>query len=473
VDENGPIPESLPAKARGFIAGMGRGKKKALITDPLLVGIEDDGKQQYWFFLPVSNPKHFPMEERLKIIASNALKKAVVLKLEQVAFLVEGEHTPAYASCLAEGALLGSYRFERYKKSNEDSSAVNSIVFLCDRRFHARIEDNIQKVQSICRSVNRCRDLVNEISTAKTPELLARYARNIAASFNNMKCTVYDEKRLKREGFGGLLTVGAGSVHPPRLIMLEYRPKVDRSAAHLCLVGKGITFDTGGLCLKPGKSMWEMKEDMAGAAAVMHAVEAVAAANLPVRVTAIMPAAENAIGSRSTLPGYVMKARNGKTVHIINTDAEGRLILSDALWLAAQIKPTHVIDIATLTGSCSVALGSSLAGLFGSEPEFNNTLIKIAGNVGEPCWPLPLHEEYREYLKSEIADLNNISSLTGAGAITAALFLDEFRPANIPWIHLDIAGTASTEKSWKYFRPGATGWGVRTFVSLAEMLAMQ
>ena len=265
--------------------------------------------------------------------------------------------------------------------------------------------------------------------------------------------------------------MGAGSPHPPRLIVLEYNPVKKTNKRHLCIVGKGVTFDTGGMCLKTPQHMWEMKTDMAGAGAVLHCIEAAARLSIPLRITAVIPAAENIIGSKSTLPGYIFRAKNNKTIHVINTDAEGRLILTDAFFLAQGLKPTHMIDLATLTGSCINALGYSLSGLFGNDPAFNKLFLNLAEKAGEPCWELPLYEEYRKQLSCDFADLNNVGNIREGGAIQAALFLSEFKPDGIPWIHLDIAGTAMRNKEWKYFRPGATGVGIRTIILLARRLA--
>jgi leucyl aminopeptidase len=280
-----------------------------------------------------------------------------------------------------------------------------------------------------------------------------------------LRCSVLDERALRARGYNGLLTVGRASPTPPRLIVLRYQPRA-ASAAHLALCGKGVTFDTGGICLKAARDMWEMKGDMTGAAAVLATMNAVGQLRPPLRVTGIIAAAHNAIGPNATLPGDIFVARNGKTVAVENTDAEGRLILTDALHRAGEEKATHVIDIATLTGACQHALGHALSGLFTEDNDLRDRILCAGERVGEGYWPLPLLDEYRDLIKSPVADVNNVSSSPNGGAITAALFLREFVPPGVRWAHLDIAGSAIADKEWRYIKPGATGTTVRTLVHL-------
>ena len=264
---------------------------------------------------------------------------------------------------------------------------------------------------------------------------------------------------------GMLLGVGRGSAEPPRLVAIRYDPAGAPESPVLGLVGKGITFDTGGISIKPAADMDRMKDDMAGGAAVACAIRALAELNAPIRVIGIIPIAENMPGGRAIRPGDVLKSASGKTVEVINTDAEGRLILGDALWYARQLGATHLVDIATLTGAIGVALGRIASGLFGTPAAFVEHVRDVAERAGDRCWPLPLFDEYKDQLRSEIADMINTGGRLG-GAITAALFLKEFT-GGLPWIHLDIAGTSWADESKPFMPKGPTGVGVRTLIELA------
>jgi len=275
---------------------------------------------------------------------------------------------------------------------------------------------------------------------------------------------------LDREGYNGLVTVGKGSDHPPVLGVATWNPAGAKPDVHLVLVGKGVTFDTGGISLKPSDHMWEMKNDMAGAAAASGAILAIARLGIPLRVSTVVCLAENRPGNASVLPGDIFRAKNGKSVMVDNTDAEGRLILSDGLWEAGSLGATHVIDLATLTGAVVRALGGSIAGVLGNDAELSAAIQSVGAAQGEKFWPLPLEEEYRSKIDDAVADMKNAGG-PEAGAITAALFLKEFVPENTKWAHLDIAGTAFTTKSWKYFPEGATAFGLRTLVAFARRLA--
>jgi leucyl aminopeptidase len=267
---------------------------------------------------------------------------------------------------------------------------------------------------------------------------------------------------LEKAGYNGILNVGRGSLNEPAMVTLSYKPKA-KSFHHFVLVGKGITFDTGGLCLKPGDKMWEMKSDMSGAAIALAAIQIIADLKLPIEVDAVLCLAENRPGQNAMLPGDIFKAKNGKTVMVENTDAEGRLVLIDGLAEAAELKATHIIDIATLTGAMQRALGNSIGGMFSNSKGLSQTIIESGADCGEKWWKMPLEEEYAEGLKDKVADLRNITD-GGPGAITAALFLKEFVGENLQWAHLDIAGTAFTTKGYKYTEYGATAFGLKTIV---------
>ncbi|MCX7765671.1 MAG: M17 family metallopeptidase [Candidatus Sumerlaeia bacterium] len=293
------------------------------------------------------------------------------------------------------------------------------------------------------------------------------------AERHKLRCKIMDERQLRRAGYNATLKVGKGSQYPPRLVVIEYRPERRVASAddkHLCLIGKGITYDTGGICLKPPDRMWEMKSDMTGAAVVIFVMALVARLKPSFPVTAITPLVQNAIGSRAALPGEIITTPTGKTIHVINTDAEGRLILSDAMHLAGKYKPTHIIDVATLTGSIVRALGTSLTGLFANDPQWAEQIIRAGKEVGEDMWEMPLYEEYKKLLKSEVADIDNVTATPNGGAITAALFLQEFVPAGTKWAHLDIAGTAFAEKKWKYYAVGATACPLKTIYAIIQQM---
>ena len=308
------------------------------------------------------------------------------------------------------------------------------------------------------------RQLDNEPGNTLTPSTFAERLSQIARG-GGLSVSVLDHHELERLGMGMLLGVGRGSAEPPRLVAIRYDPAGAPESPVLGLVGKGITFDTGGISIKPAADMDRMKDDMAGGAAVACAIRALAELNAPIRVIGIIPIAENMPGGRAIRPGDVLKSASGKTVEVINTDAEGRLILGDALWYARQLGATHLVDIATLTGAISVALGRIASGLFGTPAAFVEHVRDVAERAGDRCWPLPLFDEYKDQLRSEIADMINTGGRLG-GAITAALFLKEFT-GGLPWIHLDIAGTAWADESKPFMPKGPTGVGVRTLIELA------
>jgi leucyl aminopeptidase len=288
---------------------------------------------------------------------------------------------------------------------------------------------------------------------------------------------VRDEKQLKAEGFLGLWTVGKGSDRPPRMVTLEYKgapqtgKRAKKDAPHLCIVGKGVTFDTGGISIKPPAGMWEMKCDMAGAATTLAAIAAIAELKVPLNVSAVLCLAENRPGNASVLPGDIFTAKNGKTVMVDNTDAEGRLVLTDGLHEAGTLGATHIIDLATLTGAAVRALGPVMTALMANDAAFAASIRKTGAALGEKFWELPLEDEYREWMDDTTADLKNVTNKGEAGAITAGLFLREFLPAGVKWAHWDIAGTAFVTAPWKYFKAGATGFGLKTLVETARRLA--
>ena len=316
-------------------------------------------------------------------------------------------------------------------------------------------------------SVNLARELVNEPPAAIYPESFADRASQVANECD-LEIEIWDESRLAQERCGALLAVARGSAQPPRLVILQYQGASNKKDAPLAFVGKGVTFDSGGLSLKPSDGMLAMKCDMAGAATVLAAVQAIAKLKLPVNVLGVMGVVENMVSGESYKLGDVLTTRNGKTIEVINTDAEGRLILADALSLASEANPDAIVDLATLTGACVVALGSDIAGLMGKNDAFLNQVEKAAKDAGEKVWQLPLPDEYKDLYKSPIADMKNISAGGYGGALTAGLILSEFVPEGIPWAHLDIAGPARADKDNAENVEGGTGFGVRTLIKLIQ-----
>jgi leucyl aminopeptidase len=365
-------------------------------------------------------------------------------------------------TAVAEGFGLAAYRFQRYKSSAEPE--LDEVILLVDGDEAARAaRPALRRAQVAVRATAYARDLVNEPAGALGPAELAAEAARLAEA-NRLECEVSDDRALERGGFGAVLAVGRGSATPPRLVTLRYRP--DGARAHVALVGKGVTFDTGGLDLKRGASMEGMKDDMAGAATVLAVLGAAAELGLPVALTAVLPLVENMPGGTAMRPGDVVRARNGTTIEISDTDAEGRLALADALALTAEAEPDAIIDIATLTGSAVVGLGPSCTAALSNTPALAARVLAAAARAGETAWELPLVEDYRPFLDSEVADLRNATEHPG-DATQAALFLRQF-VAGRPWVHLDIAGPA-TFKEASYYQPkGATGCMVRSLIELLE-----
>jgi leucyl aminopeptidase len=410
--------------------------------------------------------KSFDLPENVKIAAARALSYASDYGLSRVAFLLNHASSVAYAASAAEGAALGAYRFDKYKRDGDKKRPKLSFAVVCRPEDRKQVESSLSRSLVVSEAVNHTRDLVNEPGDRMYPKVLADTARRLAKE-HGLAASVVSGKDLEKQGYRGLLAVGKGSVYPPCLIVLRYRPKKPASKAHLALVGKGITFDTGGISIKPAEGMWEMKGDMAGGAAVLQSMAAIARLKPKVAVTGIVAAAENFPGPRAQRPGDIFVAKNGKSIMVDNTDAEGRLVLTDALARAGEEGATHIVDAATLTGSCVRALGTAVAGIMGNDKKLVEAVIESGRRHGELFWELPLVEEYKEMLKTPYADINNVGGKY-AGAITAGLFLREFVPEGAAWVHLDIAGPFILEKPWKYFPEGATGFAVQTFVDLAE-----
>lgn len=372
------------------------------------------------------------------------------------------------ARAIAEGAVLGLYVFRRHITKEPETGEVEELIIVErdeDRLPELRRGSALGKVEAEAAKV--ARDMVNEPANVMTPTRMAEVARAMSADYN-LECSVLGRDEMNEMGMGALLGVAGGSHEEPRLIVLSYRgdPSSDQA---LGLVGKGITFDSGGISIKPAAGMEEMKGDMAGGAAVIAAMQAVAELKPKINVTAVVPATENLPGGGAQRPGDVVTAMNGKTIEVVNTDAEGRLILAEALCYARHLKLSPIVDIATLTGACHIALGNVCSGAFTNNQDLLDKVLKAGGSVGERLWQLPMYEEYKEQNKSEVADIKNSGGRYG-GAITAAQFLAAF-VEDTPWVHLDIAGTSDSDKEKGYVVKGATGVGVRTMVDLVLTLA--
>ncbi len=413
-----------------------------------------------------THEKVYDLNESVKIFVARALGFASDYGHSKIALLLDGANGSDYVGSATEGFVLGDYRFDRYRKEKSvRRRRAGSVSLVCRPGDRKKAERDLTRYRVVSEEVNRARDLVNEPGDRVYPNTLAVLARKIATA-GKLRATIVSGAQLVKQGYTGLVAVGKGSLYPPCLIVLRYRP-AKKSKHHLALVGKGITFDTGGISIKPAEGMWTMKGDMAGGAAVLAAMAAIAKLKPKVAVTGIIAAAENFPGPKAQRPGDIFVAKNGKSVMVDNTDAEGRLVLTDALARAGEEKATHIVDAATLTGAVIRALGTSVAGIMGNDPDLVRAVIDAGARHGEAYWELPLIEEYRELLKTPYADLNNIGGKF-AGAITAGLFLQEFVPDGASWAHLDIAGPFILEKKWKYYPEGATGFAVKTFVELAE-----
>jgi len=375
---------------------------------------------------------------------------------------------------VTEGYILGAYSFDTYR-SAAPADRPGEVVVLSDESRQAAVTAAFERAQVVAAAVARTRDWVNTPPADLTPPVLADTVvtanKKRPRGAGKVTVTVLDEAELESAGCGGILGVGRGSDSPPRMVRLEYRPA--GATKHLALVGKGITYDSGGLSIKPGSSMGTMKMDMAGAASVVNATFAIAELGLPVRVTTFAPMAENMINGSATRPGDVLTMYGGKTVEVLNTDAEGRLILADALVHAVEAEPDLVVDVATLTGACVVALGDRVTGLFGNDDALVRRVASVAERAGEAFWHMPIPDEMGDKVRgnSKIADLAQHNTERGGGACYAAAFLREF-VGDVPWAHLDIAGPGFNEKpAYGHVTTGGTGAMVATLVELARDLA--
>jgi leucyl aminopeptidase len=398
----------------------------------------------------------------LRRLAGAALRHLKSRSVKQLALLLlDPAKDAAAVQAAAEGMLLAGFDYDKYKSEKKNQTAVEraSILGAADSGASQALE----RARIVADCQNWVRDVANEPSNLMTPSVLAERA-SAMASESGLAIDVLDEKRIEELKMGALLGVARGSAEPPRLMVVTYNPpEVRPGAPVLGLVGKAITFDTGGISIKPSKGMEKMKWDMCGGATMLGVMRALARLKPAVKVIAVVPATENMPGGRAQKPGDIVRSMSGKTIEVLNTDAEGRLILADGLAYARQLGCTHLIDAATLTGAIVVALSTVNAGVFGSNQAFTERFLESARSAGEKMWLMPVDEDYRDMMRSPIADLQNISSGDGGGASTAAAFLKEFT-GDEPWIHLDIAGTAWLDDAKPWMAKGASGVGLRSLV---------
>ena len=409
--------------------------------------------------------------DKVRAVTGEACRFLRKLNCHRIATILHGAGIGAIepedsAQAVVEGSLLGLYDFIRYKKPEyEDIKQI--LVVEREKGKLPDVERGSHKGRIIAEATILARDMVNEPANHMTPTLMAEMAKEVADK-HGLGVKVFDSEEMESMGMGALLGVAKGSSQAPKLITLSYKGD-ESSDSSIGFIGKGVAFDSGGISIKPSEGMGEMKEDMAGGAVVMAALSAIAQLKPNVNIAAIVPATENLPSGSALKPGDIVKAMNGKTIEVISTDAEGRLILADALSYAVRQGLSPLVDVATLTGACRVALGTLYSGVFGNKQELMNNVLQAADRAGERLWQMPMPEEYKEQNKSQIADIKNTGDRYG-GAITAALFLSEF-VSNTPWVHIDIAGTASSNKESGYTVKGATGVGVRTLIELALLLA--
>ena len=403
----------------------------------------------------------------LRKIAGAALRYLKSRSVKNFAFLVrEGDATEDNAQAMAEGALVAAFETDKYKtdKKNDKSVDVVSLAGYTDAE-RAAGEKGLSKGRVIAESQNFTRELVNEPSNKLTPKILAERAEAMARGAG-LSVEILDEKKIADLKMGALLSVAQGSVEPPRMIVITYNPPNAKPGSPVIgLVGKAVTFDTGGISIKPADGMEKMKYDMAGGATMIGVMRALASLKPNVKVICVVPSTENMPGGRAQKPGDIQTAMSGKTIEVLNTDAEGRLILADGVHYAKQLGATHLIDAATLTGAIVVALAGINVGVFGSDQAFTDKLLASSKAAGEKMWQMPIDDDYREFIKGSFADIQNISSGKGGGAITGAMFIKEFT-GDSPWIHLDIAGTAWNDDAKPWLAKGPTGVALRTLVHL-------
>lgn len=418
------------------------------------------GKFKFVGFMPLRLGFFQEKDDQVRTAAAKVVDFARKHHFDSIAFFLKSRSGHKIVDKIVEGVTLGAYEYTEFKDSLYPIKTMKVELLVAEDAVRSA-EKIAYERQAVCEAANGARDIVNRPGSSLVPEGIAAHAAKVAKK-HGMEFTLLRKDDLKKGGHVGLLNVGAGSAHPPVMFAMNYRG-ARRKRADLALVGKGISFDTGGISLKPWSQMWEMKGDMAGSAAVIHTMEAIATLGLKQNVVGIIPSAENRPDAKAYLPGDIISYKNGVSVEVHSTDAEGRLVLADGLlWAQEKFKATTVIDVATLTGACLRALGLNYTGLMTNDQKLAAKLEKCGAGVGEKLWPLPLPVEYDELLLSSVAKIKNVGG-PYAGASTAGLFLQRFIGEGVSWAHLDIAGTSDCDKKQRYFLvPGATGAMVRT-----------
>ena len=435
------------------------------------------GKSTHLLFIGLGDTKNLTHEifRQASATAYRQLEKHAIAEAEVDLSLCNGllKEPTELIRALTEGFSLAHYHFKELKKPPKDGATkpVKNVSFSGVAPTPA-LKVALEEAKTVADSVNFARRLADTPANLMTPAILAREVEQKFRGIKNVRVSVWNKERIKKEKMGGLLGVSLGSSQEPRMIMIEYKglPDTSKKTKPLCFVGKGLTFDAGGISIKPARNMDEMKFDMCGSIAVIGALLAIARLKLKNNVLGLVGSTENMLGASATKPGDVLTARNGKTMEVLNTDAEGRLVLADVLSYACEQKPEFIVDAATLTGAVTVSLSDVYTGLFTKNQELGEKVKQASARAGERMWQLPLDDFHTEDIKSPVADVANISSFPGGGSSTAAAFLEHFVDKNIPWAHLDIAGTAyNVPKRLPYCRPkSASGVMVRTFVELAR-----
>jgi leucyl aminopeptidase len=469
--------ESLLESVPGLDDATGGAVQKALASR------EIQGKAYEVFLTPVTHGWHAgrvaivgcgkPSDyslERVRRVATAAALAAKQRRVARVAFVHRAAGTgldaAAALQAIAEGLILAAFNGDRYKSRDRAGVPPERLTVVVAPGSGAApgLERAVERGVVLGESSNMARELCNEPANVLTPSVFADRGADICRDAG-LAVEILDEDEIARLQMGLLLGVAKGSAEPPRVLVMKHEPPGAPSKPVLGLIGKGITFDTGGISIKPAEGMERMKDDMAGGAAVICAMRAIALLGAPIKVIGIVPASENMPDGRATKPGDVLTGAGGRTVEVLNTDAEGRLILGDGLWYAQRLGATHLVDVATLTGACVVALGKAASGLFGTPAPWVEAVREIASRTGDRAWPMPVYEEYLEQMRSEIADMVNTGG-RAAGACTAAAFLKEFTE-DLPWVHLDIAGTAWADEAKPWQSKGPTGVAVRVLAELA------
>src|SRR6202045_2403488 len=403
----------------------------------------------------------------LRKIAGAALRYLKSRSVKKLAFLLrKNDLNEGSAQAIAEGVITADFETDKYKSDHKNDKSIETVVIAgYSEKDKSTGEKGLNRGRVIAEAQNFARDLVNEPSNKLTPKILAEKAEAMAKE-TGLAVEILDEKKIAALKMGALLSVAQGSVEPPRVMVITYNPANPKPGAPVIgLVGKAVTFETGGISTKPADGMEKMKYDMAGGATMLGVMRALAALKPAVKVICVVPSTENMPGGKAQKPGDIQTAMSGKTIEVLNTDAEGRLILADGVHYSNQLGATHLFDAATLTGAIVVALANVNVGVFGSDPPFPDKLLASAKAVGEKMWQMPIDDDYREFIKGTVADIQNIGSGKGGGAITGAMFIKEFT-GDTPWIHLDIAGTAWNDDAKPWLAKGPTGVALRTLVHL-------